>query len=95
MTKHNSERKRFIPMYTSQELFITGGSEGRKLEAGKETEGTEGCCLLAYSSGFLSHYLRRDGATHRDLGHQPSIINQHPTPTDLRKADLMKAFSSF
>lgn len=47
MTKHSSERKRFIPMYTSRELSVTGGSEGRKLEAGKEAEGTEGCCLLA------------------------------------------------
>lgn len=71
-------------MYTSRKLSITGGSEGRKLEAGKEAEGTEESCLLAYPSGFLSHYLHRDGATHRDLGHQLSIINQDHTPTDLR-----------
>lgn len=70
-------------MYTSCELSITGGSEGRELEAGKEAGGTEECCLLAYSTGFLSHYLHRDGATHRDLGHQPSIINQDHTSADL------------
>lgn len=66
----------------SQELSITGGSEERELEAGKEAEGTEECCLLAYSTGFLSHYLHRDGATHRDLGHQPSIFNQDHTSSD-------------
>ena len=61
----------------SQELSITGGSEGRELEAGKEAEGTEEGCLLAYFTGFLSHCLHRGGATHRDLGHQ-SLIKTIP-----------------
>ena len=78
--------KRVYSTYTSTPLFITGGSQGRTLEARANEEVIESAAYWFAPCGLLFLPQPRDSTTRNGLVPPPSITNLKICPTDLPTA---------